>query len=208
MSFARMCKIATAEFGLIPLQSDECAYITRRMDRGANGILHMEDFCQITDKLTAQKYNGSMEQVGKALRQYSSVPGLDVVRFFELAVFCYLSGNSDMHLKSFSLIRFLDGRYELAPAYDLVPVKLVMPADKEEMALTLNGKKSKLKRQDFERFGTTIGLTPAQIEKGISRMCEAAKVNVSDALACSFMTEEMNNRFLDDFNTRLCKLEG
>ena len=76
------------------------------------------------------------------------------------------------------------------------------------MALTLNGKKANLKRQDFERFGTTIGLTPAQIEKGISRMCEAAKVNVSDALACSFMTEEMNNRFLDDFNTRLCKLEG
>jgi len=206
MTFAKLCKITTAEFGLIPLKSGELAYITRRMDRSDDGPVHMEDFCQITNKLTAQKYNGSMEQIGKALRQYSSVPGLDIVRFFELAVFSFLSGNSDMHLKNFSLIRLADGHYELSPAYDLVPVKLVMPADQEEMALTLNGKKSNIKRQDFEQFGKTIGLTLPQIQKAIFRICKAAQANLSDALACSFMSNEMNSLFSTLFKTRFGKI--
>uniref|UniRef100_UPI00258F8068 HipA domain-containing protein n=1 Tax=uncultured Victivallis sp. TaxID=354118 RepID=UPI00258F8068 len=89
MLFARLCKISTAEFGLIPLKSGELAYITRRMDRMKNGSLHMEDFCQLTNKMTSQKYNGSMEQVGKALREYSNFPGLDAVRLYELTIFCY-----------------------------------------------------------------------------------------------------------------------
>ena len=74
-------------------------------------MFHMEDFCQILNKMTSQKYHGSMEQIGKALREYSSVPGLDVIRYFELVLFCFLTGNSDMHLKNFSLLQQKNGEW-------------------------------------------------------------------------------------------------
>jgi len=167
MLLAKKCRICTVDFGLIPLNSGELAYITKRMDRHNGALLHLEDFCQILNKMTSQKYNGSMEQIGKALRAYSVVPGLDCIRFFELAVFSFLTGNSDMHLKNFSLLRHENGNYELSPAYDLVPVKVVLPQDNEELALTLNGKKNRLKRSDFDAFATSLKLTSVQADKAL-----------------------------------------
>jgi len=197
MLFARLCKISTVEFGLIPLKSGELAYITRRMDRTAKGPLHMEDFCQLLNKLTSQKYHGSMEQIGKILRQYSNVPGLDAVRLLELTLFCYLTGNSDMHLKNFSLIRLENGNYELTPAYDLVPVKIIMPADKEELALTLCGKKAKFKQVDFVRFAESLGLTSTQFGRTMTNLLRLSEQNLIDALNRSFLPKKMQ----DDFHT-------
>ena len=209
MLFARLCRLSTAEFGLIPLASGELAYITQRMDRKAGGKkIHMEDFCQITNKLTEQKYRGSMEQVGKAIRRYSSVPGLDAIRFFELSVFCFLTGNSDMHLKNFSLIHAGDGLGELSPAYDLVPVNVIMPEDKEELALALNGKKARIRRSDFETFGHTIGLTDQQIQKALKRIGSAGPKKVSEALARSFLPESMKTSFAALLQRRLARLLG
>ncbi len=206
MLLARKCKIATAEFGLIPLGSGELAYITRRMDRTSDGVLHMEDFCQILNKMTAQKYSGSMEQIGKALREYSDIPGLDTVRFFELAVYCFLTGNSDMHLKNFSLIRQKDGHYELSPAYDLVPVKIILPADQEELALTLCGKKSNFKRADFERFGNVLLLSEKQIDKAMTRIADAVARFLPESLSSSFLPDEMRTAVSDLFTSRLARI--
>lgn len=208
MLLARKCKITTADFGLIPLASGELAYITRRMDRTPDGPLHMEDFCQILNKMTAQKYLGSMEQIGKALREYSDIAGLDIVRFFELSVFCFLIGNSDMHLKNFSLLRCPDGHYELSPAYDLVPVNIIMPEDREELALTLNGKKSNLKRADFERFGTTLKLSEAQITKTLRHMVEAVSKLLPDTLMASFLPANMQEQIIHLFANRRTRLES
>ena len=194
MLLARKCGITTAEFGLIPLKSGELAYITRRMDRTEKGALHMEDFCQILNKMTDQKYNGSMEQIGKAIRSYSDVAGLDLIRFFELAVFCFLTGNSDMHLKNFSLIRLPDGHYELSPAYDLVSVRIIMPEDKEDLALTLQGRKSNLKRADFERFGAALQLSEIQIRKAVSHLVLAVSEALPTVLQASFLPQEMQEQ--------------
>lgn len=131
------------------------------MDRSRGALRHMEDFCQILGKVTAQKYNGSMEQIGKAIRIHSDAPGLDAVRFFELGLFCFLTGNSDMHLKNFSLLENDSGGWELFPAYDLVPVRLVLPEDPEELALTLNGKKNRLRRTDFLALAESLRLPGA-----------------------------------------------
>ena len=206
MLFARLCKISTAEFGLIPLKSGELAYITRRMDRTQNGPLHMEDFCQLTDKLTSQKYNGSMEQVGKALREYSNFPGLDMVRLYELTLFCFLTGNSDMHLKNFSLIRQEDGQYTLTPAYDLVPSNIILPADKEELALTLCGKKSNLKKADFVRFADNLGLTSTQVEKISKKLLHNASEKLPEALDRSFLPSKMQKQLISLFQTRRVRL--
>jgi serine/threonine-protein kinase HipA len=206
MLFARLCKITTAEFGLITLKSGEFAYITRRMDRTSNGSLHMEDFCQLTNKLTSQKYNGSMEQIGKALRKYSDLPGLDVARLYELTLFNFLTGNSDMHLKNFAMIRQKNGQYTLTPAFDLVPVGIILSADKEESALTICGKKSSLKKIDFCNFAETLGLTSAQQSKITKKLLNNAEKYHSEALQRSFLPSDMQKHFADLYKIRISRL--
>jgi serine/threonine-protein kinase HipA len=118
----------------------------------------MENLCQATGRLTEDKYRGSLEQAGKAIRRYSDQPGLDAEDFFELVVFCFLTGNADMNLKNFSLWRPAPGNIQLAPAYDLVATQLVLPRDPEESALALNGKKQNLRRKDFDALAESLEL--------------------------------------------------
>lgn len=150
MNMAEAVRIATVPHSLIRMQSGTLAYITRRIDRSGKGKLHMEDMCQLTGRLTENKYHGSYEQIAKAIRRYSANPGLDVINFFEVVLFSFLTGNADMHLKNFSLIDMPQkGGFTLAPAYDLVSTALVLPSDEEDIALTLNGKKKKITLKDF-----------------------------------------------------------
>lgn len=207
MLFARLIGIQTADFGLIPLKSGELAFITSRMDRTPDGMFHMEDFCQLTDKLTEQKYRGSMEQIGKTLRKFSSNPGLNAIQFFEIVLFSFLTGNSDMHLKNFSMLRDNSGNYNLAPAYDLVPVKIILPTDNEEMALPLNGRKNKLKRNDFESFANTIKLTPKQIDNTFKRIITKGKNKVQIAISQSFLSHNTKREFKNLFQERLNRLQ-
>jgi len=129
----------------------------------------MEDMCQLTDRLTDEKYRGSMEQVGKIVLRYSSNPLLDAMRLFERMIFCYLTGNADMHLKNYSLIRLAGGDIALSPAYDLLPTALLIPEDKEESALTINGRKKKLEMKDFLSCGASWQLTSKQMENVFDR---------------------------------------
>ena len=202
MLFANLCKIETAEFGLIPLKDKKLAYITKRMDRNTNGLIHMEDFCQLTNKQTSQKYNGSMEQIAKGIAKFSDSIGLDLIRFFQITVFCFLIGNSDMHLKNFSLIHRNKSFWELAPAYDLVPVKLIMPADKEELALTLCGKKANFNFNNFKKFALNIGLSEIQFKKNYSNLLNLTKKNLDEALARSFLPKKLQTAFKKEFLER------
>ena len=150
MHLAELARMKTVPHSLIRFKDNSLGYITKRIDRDKKGgKIPMEDMCQLTGKLTEQKYKGSHEQVAKKILEFSAYPVLDLITYFEILLFCYLTGNSDMHLKNFSLYKQA-GEYVLTPAYDLVSTKLVMPQDTEELALTLNGKKRKLKRQDFD----------------------------------------------------------
>lgn len=103
MLMAQTFGIRVAPFGLIRFLLGELAYVTQRLDRTEeNTKIHMLDFAQITDSY--EKYKSSMERVGKALETYSTNPLLDKLKLFELTVFCFLTGNNDMHLKNFSMI--------------------------------------------------------------------------------------------------------
>ncbi len=150
MHLAAASGIETVPHSLIRLSSGSLAYITKRIDRTKKEKLHMEDMCQLTERLTEHKYKGSYEQIGKAILKYSSNPLLDVVNFFEQLVFSYLTGNADMHLKNFSLIKKPEVGWTLSPAYDLVPTALVVEGDTEEMALSLNGKKRNISVSDIK----------------------------------------------------------
>ncbi len=150
MHLAELAGIATVPHSLIRLKDGSLSYITRRIDRLKDTKLHMEDMCQLTERMTEDKYKGSYEQIAKAILRYSANPGLDTVNFFEQVVFSFLTGNADMHLKNFSLINEPEQGYVLAPAYDMVASALLMKEDKEDLALTLNGKKRKIQRSDFD----------------------------------------------------------
>ena len=149
MHLAEMAKISTVPHSLIRLQSGSLAYIAKRVDRTKKGKIHMEDMCQLTDRLTEQKYDGSYEQIAEAILKFSATPGLDVVNFFEQLLFSFITGNADMHLKNFSLLNRPGIGWVLSPAYDMLATALVNPGDPEELALTLNGKKKKITTTDF-----------------------------------------------------------
>ncbi len=170
MRMARVLGIATCECGLMWLEGGQLAFIARRMDRTKNAKLQMEDMCQLTDRLTERKYAGSMEQVGKVVLRHCQNSLFDVLRLFELTIFCFLTGNADMHFKNFSLLYPLGGPVQLAPAYDLLPTALLLPEDREESALTLNGKKRRLSWDDFVAFGRHLHLNDKQITNVFKRI--------------------------------------
>ncbi|RIV27084.1 type II toxin-antitoxin system HipA family toxin [Fibrisoma montanum] len=163
MHLAEVFGIRTVPHTLIRLQTGELAYLTRRIDRTDDGRKRaMEDFCQLAERLTADKYKGSMELVSRLIRQYSQQAALDLVTLYELTLFCFLTGNADMHLKNYSLWRTEEGSITLTPAYDLLATKLLVPDDMEELALTLNGKKSRFQDADWMAFAQYLDLTDKQ----------------------------------------------
>lgn len=180
--------LRTVPSSLIRLQSGELAYITRRIDRTADGKkIHMQDMFQILEAF--DKYKGSMERIGKALQTYSANTQLDQLYYFELVLFTYLTGNSDMHLKNFSMIN--SGKdWQLSPAYDLLNVSIANPADDEELALTLAGKRKKLKPEHFLNLAQGLGLTDKQI-KNIYKRFTKNKQAAFEWLDKSFLSAEM-----------------
>lgn len=164
MHLARLAKINTVPHSLIRFKDGSLAYITKRIDRDKKGNkIPMEDMCQLTEKLTEQKYKGSHEQIARKIVEFSANPVLDLINYVEVLLFCYLTGNADMHLKNFSLYKKIK-ESTLTPAYDLLSTKLVIPEDTEELALTLNGKKRKLKKSDFDNLLKTMKIEDKAIE--------------------------------------------
>jgi len=189
---------------LIRLASGEICYITKRIDRTGNGEkIHMLDMFQITEAF--DKYKSSMERVGKALDAYSSNTLLDKTYFFDLTLFSFLTGNNDMHLKNFSMIENPSG-WGLAPAYDLLNIAVVFPEDKEELALTLAGKKKKLKREHFVQLGEGIGLTSKQINSGFNRL-QKNKPKAFSWIDQSFLSQDMKTAYKEVLSERYGRLE-
>ena len=194
MHLAEISNIRTAEHSLVRLGSGELAYITKRMDRRDGNKQHMEDMCQLLERLTEDKYKSSHEQIAKEIKRSSIHPGLDLVRFYELTLFSFLTGNADMHLKNFSLIKNEHGDYELAPAYDLVASALVVEGDDEELALTLCGKKKRLKKSDFLRAMTTSGIPDKAAENILNKYSRLSN-RWLDFVNQSFLSKEMMEQY-------------
>lgn len=173
MHLAEIAKIRTADHSLIRLASGNLAYITKRFDRTKIGKIAMEDMCQLSERMTEDKYHGSYEQIAKTILKFSKSPMLDVINFFELVLFSYITGNADMHLKNFSLLDHDKLGMTLSPAYDLVNTKLVNPKDDEDLALTLNGKKKKIKKHDFIKAMSTLNLDNKQQENIFNKFQKA-----------------------------------
>ena len=198
MTMADMAGISTVPHALIK-GNKGLAYITKRVDRNLIDnkveMLAMEDFCQLDLRLTEDKYRGSYERCAKIIQRYSSRVGIDMAEFYIRLVFCFIVGNSDMHLKNFSLIETAEGsgEYVLSPAYDLLPVNANMPADKEQFALAMNGKKQNLRKGDFLKFADTCGISRQTAEKLIENL---VKLSPKWITMCekSLLTDELKER--------------
>ena len=206
MKMAEAAHIRTARHTLIRLADGELGYLTLRMDRGRKGEkISMLDLCQLTNRLTEHKYYGTYQQLAESIKKYSSASMLDVQRFWELVLFSWMTGNSDMHCKNFSLIDMGRGEYTLSPAYDLLAVLLADPADTEEMAMTftLGGVKSGFDRNTFIDAFTQSGIPAAMAEKMINRMM-AHLPEWKELIRLSFLPERMKA----DYFMLLEKREG
>ncbi len=199
MCMADAAGIATVPHALIRA-NEQFAYITKRIDRIIDGVeirkIAMEDFCQLDLRLTQDKYRGSYERCAKVIERYSTQRGLDMSELFTRLVFSFIVGNSDMHLKNFSLIESEAGGedYHLSQAYDLLPVNVIMPEDKEQFALTMNGKKRNLRRKDFLIFASACGIPEKAAEKMIARILRM-KPKFLELCAASFLSEHMKEEF-------------
>jgi len=205
MHLATLARLPTAPHGLLRLEGGALAYVTRRIDRQRGRKLAMEDMCQLTERLTENKYDGSHEQVARAILNYSANPGLDVVNYYELVLFSFLTGNADMHLKNFSLLQTPGLGYGLAPAYDLVATALVNPADTEELALTLNGKKRRLRQTDFRQAAQRAGIDD-KVLTGILTRFGKAKPAWHEFIGMSFLTEALQEQFHLLLDSRFAQL--
>lgn len=195
MHLAELAKIKVVPHSLVRFTDGEISYITKRIDRDSKGNkLAMEDMCQLSERPTEYKYKGSYEQIAKLITQYSSVPKLDVVNFWEQVVFSWLTGNADMHLKNFSLYSIRKGYYSLTPGYDMVSTALVMPEDTEELALTLNGKKRKIKRSDFKAAMNNSGLEEKVINNLFTKFVKVAD-KWFEFIDISFLPEETKQKY-------------
>ena len=195
MHLAELAKMQVVPHSLIRFADGELCYITCRIDRTAKGDkLPMEDMCQLTERLTEHKYKGSYEQIAKAIQRFSSVPKLDMVNYWEQVVFSWITGNADMHLKNFSLYSKEQGKYVLTPAYDMLSTALVMPEDSEELALTINGKKRKIKKTDFVNSMQASGLEDKVINNIFAKFAKA-KGKWFEFIDLSFLPDEMKMTF-------------
>ena len=165
MHLAEAAKINVVPHSLIRFSDGELCYITRRIDRLPDGHkVAMEDMCQLSERLTEYKYKGSYEQIAKLIRRYSFTPQLDVINFWEVVVFCWITGNADMH------------------------------EDTEELALTLNGKKNRLRKMDFYKAITASGVEEKVIEN-LARRFSRALPKWFELIDQSFLPDDMKRQY-------------
>ena len=199
MDIAKELNIEVPLHCLIPLKDKSLAYVVKRFDREKSVKIHQEDFGQILEQ--TDKYKGSVEQIGRKLKEISSAPGYDVQLLFERVVLSFILGNGDAHLKNYSIAYRDKDNIRLTPAYDIVCSKLVIPGD-EDSAITIHGKKNKLLREDFDRLGDDFNI-PIKIryEKFGNKFNVMRKI-----IKTSSVAKEKQGQFLEIIKERINRI--
>lgn len=195
MRMASAAGIDVPLHGLVRSIDNSFAYFIKRFDREGRERLPVEDFAQLSGESRETKYDSSMEKVAAVVDQFCTFPALERVKLFERTLFSFLVGNEDMHLKNFSLIT-RNEKVELAPAYDFLNTTIALQAAREEMALPVNGKKSKLTRNDLLNYFARERL---QINEGVMNDVLSRFANAIPAwrelLDHSFLSAETKQKY-------------
>ncbi len=203
MKMAELAGIRTVPNALMKYE-DGFVYITKRVDRRKKDLLAMEDFCQLSGRMTSDKYRSSYENCGKVIKKYSQNVGLDMAELFYRLLFCFITGNSDMHLKNFSLIENAPGSriYGLSPAYDLLPVNLILPEDLDQMALSLNGKKRNIRKKDFLVLAENFGMPDRTVTNLFKKVVDLKKM-ILEQVEMSYLPDDMKSGMKELVDNRI-----
>ncbi|MEJ2728040.1 MAG: HipA domain-containing protein [Deltaproteobacteria bacterium] len=207
MRLAKLIGIEVPLHGLVYSKDGTMTYFIRRFDRaGRNKKIPVEDFAQLSGKNRETKYDSSMEQVIAIIEKFCTFPAIEKLKLFNLTLFNYLIGNEDMHLKNFSVIRF-DPKVELSPAYDLLNSTIILNS-REELALSLNGKKNNLKKNDFFVYlaKKRLELTQISIDQTKSRIINALPRWI-DLIRKCFLSDTMKMNYIGLLDERSNKLD-
>lgn len=203
---ARLCGIDVAPSGLVTLKDGTLAYLVRRFDRLADGRkLRQEDFCQLAEQPPKEKYDGSAELCVRLVRKYASEPLIELRKLYQQLVFNWWCGNGDLHLKNFSLLTGEDGITRLTPAYDLVSTQLVIPDD--PLALPVNGKETKLRRNDWLELADYCGLPRTLAERTLAAQAAAA-AKAKPLIARSYLPADQQAQYAALIDERSAELRG
>lgn len=207
MHLAEQAGISVVPHCLARFADGRLVYLTKRIDRTKkNEKIAMEDLCQLSEQLTEKKYRGSYEKISKVIKQYSAAPMLDVVNFWQVVLFSWIVGNSDMHLKNFSLYA-PDGQHILSPAYDMISTLIVMPEDTEELALSLNGRQRKITWRDFVQSMTRSGV-PEKVQENMRAQFTKVLPQWEETIRNSFLSEDMQDQYIAMIHERLGRLSS
>jgi len=116
-----------------------------------------------------------------------------------------MSKSMNMHLNFFSLINMPESGYVLTPTYDMVSTLLVMPYDKEELGLTLNGKKKKIQLKDFMK-AMSSNVIPEKVQMNVVEKMEASLPSIIDFVKKSFLPKAMQERYKEIISDRAGQL--
>jgi serine/threonine-protein kinase HipA len=206
MRLAKLIGIEVPLHGLIYSIDGTMTYFIRRFDRAGRKKIPVEDFAQLAGENRETKYESSMEQVIKLIEKFCTFPAIEKLKLFNLTLFNYLTGNEDMHLKNFSVIR-RDVKVELSPAYDLLNSTIIINSI-EELALPLNGKKNKLKKNDFFKYFAKerLALTQKSIDQTKRQIINAVPKWIDFIQKC-FLSDEMKTKYIGLLKERLSNLD-
>jgi serine/threonine-protein kinase HipA len=207
MKLAQEVGIETPLHGLVYAKDMTMTYFIKRFDRqGKNEKIPVEDFAQLMEEKRTTKYDSTFEKIIHCIDRFTTFPMIEKSKFFNRILFCYLTGNEDMHLKNFSLIR-KDGLVSLSPAYDLLNTSLALKNPKEELALSLRGKKNKLGKEDFLEYlaKDRLNLSPKVIENILSKYLKTKPAWIN-WINSSFLTSKEKEEYLNLLETRWQKL--
>lgn len=183
--------------GMIWAKDDTLTYFIKRFDRkGQKDKIPIEDFAQLAGLSRDTKYNYSMEKVVQLINQHCTFPAIEKVKLFKLVLFCFLTGNEDMHLKNFSIIN-QKGIIEISPCYDLLNTTIVLKNAAEEIALTLKGKRKNLTKQMLIDYfgGERCELNEKVITKTVDKLFAVKPVWINE-INNSFLTADMKEKYL------------
>ena len=181
LTLGQLAGFNVPDFALIPMPDNMIpALLIERFDirtsQNDARRMAMEDFCSLLDLTPEEKYQGTIEKAGRALRSISTTPEVDLLTLFKRALFAWLIADGDMHLKNLSILKIampgenLFRNIEMAPLYDAVTTVVFPGLAHDRMAMKLNGKDSKLKKKDFLRTATALGLKSADTESAIEQI--------------------------------------
>jgi serine/threonine-protein kinase HipA len=203
MNLARLVGLSVPWAGLIEMPDGTPAYMVKRFDQTSTSPaskLRQEDFCSLSGRMPAQKYDASAEECAGLVRKHTVDAEDSSRRLFLLFVFSFWIGNDDLHLKNLSMAQSESGGYTLSLAYDLLCTRLY-PQVGKGMALPLNGRELHHQRADFHAFATTCGLGGEETD----RLLDALQTRRHDAEAmidCSALPRAFQAQYRRELNKK------